>query len=131
VARCLEVEMTSQGESFDEALANPCVALELYFEDQPFPDGVEPSIIAPVDIPGVSPALCPHSGRLAGSLMSGTRRGQHRCHRDRGVRSFLSGAPCRWRCDVKRPVQYPVEITERGQSANPRLQASPSLLMPD
>jgi hypothetical protein len=43
------------------------VALELYFEDQPFPDGVEPPIIAPVDILGVSPALCPHSGGNTGA----------------------------------------------------------------
>jgi predicted RNase H-like HicB family nuclease len=51
VARCLEVEVTSQGESFDEALANLREALELYFEDRPFPEGIEPPIIAPVDIP--------------------------------------------------------------------------------
>lgn len=43
--------MTSQGQSFDEALANLSEALELYFEDQPFPEGIEPPIIAPVDIP--------------------------------------------------------------------------------
>jgi predicted RNase H-like HicB family nuclease len=35
VARCLEVEVTSQAESFDEALVNLREALELYFEDQP------------------------------------------------------------------------------------------------
>ena len=51
MARCLEVEVTSQGESFDEALANLREALELYFEDQSFPEGIEPPIIAPVDIP--------------------------------------------------------------------------------
>jgi predicted RNase H-like HicB family nuclease len=51
VARCLEVEVTSQGESIDEALANLREALELYFEDQPFPESVEAPIIAPVDIP--------------------------------------------------------------------------------
>ena len=33
VARCLEVEVTSQGETVDEALANLREALELYFED--------------------------------------------------------------------------------------------------
>jgi predicted RNase H-like HicB family nuclease len=51
VARCLEVEVTSQGETFDEALSNLREALELYFEDQPFPEGIEPPIIAPVDLP--------------------------------------------------------------------------------
>lgn len=33
VARCLEVEVTSQGETLEDALANPKEALELYFED--------------------------------------------------------------------------------------------------
>lgn len=51
VASCLEVEVTSQGESFDDALDNLREALELYFEDQPFPEGIESPIIAPVDIP--------------------------------------------------------------------------------
>jgi predicted RNase H-like HicB family nuclease len=35
----------------EEALKNLREALELYFEDQPFPDHVETPIIAPVDIP--------------------------------------------------------------------------------
>jgi len=51
VARCLEVEVTSQGESVEEALKNLGEALELYFEDQPLPDRIEAPIIAPVDIP--------------------------------------------------------------------------------
>jgi predicted RNase H-like HicB family nuclease len=51
VARCLEVEVTSQGESVEEALKNLGEALELYFEDQPLPDRIETPIIAPVDIP--------------------------------------------------------------------------------
>lgn len=51
VARCLEVEVTSQGESVESALKNLGEALELYFEDQPLPDRIEPPIIAPVDIP--------------------------------------------------------------------------------
>lgn len=33
VAQCLEVDVASQGESPDEALANLREALELYFED--------------------------------------------------------------------------------------------------
>ena len=32
VAQALEVDVTSQGETLDEALANLCEALELYFE---------------------------------------------------------------------------------------------------
>ena len=51
VARCLEVEVTSQGETADDALASLREALELYFEDQPFPKQVEPLIIVPVDVP--------------------------------------------------------------------------------
>ena len=43
--------MTSQGETFDEALSNLQEALELYFEDEPFPEGIEPPIIAPIDVP--------------------------------------------------------------------------------
>lgn len=50
VARCLDVEVTSQGETVDEALANLREALELYFEDAPLPDLNEPPIIASVEI---------------------------------------------------------------------------------
>lgn len=51
VARCLEVEVTSQGETFEEALANLREALDLYFEDQaaPLPEFQTP-IIAPVEL---------------------------------------------------------------------------------
>lgn len=50
VARCLEVEVASQGGSVEEALANLQEALELYFEDEPVPEGVEPPIIASVEV---------------------------------------------------------------------------------
>lgn len=50
MARCLEVEVTSQGESREAALANLREALDLYFEDEPFPELAEPVIITPVDI---------------------------------------------------------------------------------
>ncbi|HEX9416169.1 MAG TPA: type II toxin-antitoxin system HicB family antitoxin [Gaiellaceae bacterium] len=50
VARCLEVEVASQGETVDEALANLKEALELYFEDAPAPDVIGPPIIASVEI---------------------------------------------------------------------------------
>lgn len=36
VARCLEVEVASQGHTVDEALANLREALELYYEDEAF-----------------------------------------------------------------------------------------------
>lgn len=50
VARCLDVEVASQGASVEEALTNLREALELYFEDTPFPERVEPPIIASVEI---------------------------------------------------------------------------------
>ena len=50
VARCLDVEVTSQGISADEALANLKEALELYFEDSNLPEGVEPPVIAKVEL---------------------------------------------------------------------------------
>ena len=45
VARCLEVEVTSQGESVDSALANLKEALELYFEDSGRPTAVDNPVI--------------------------------------------------------------------------------------
>ncbi len=50
VARCLEVEVASQGQTVEEALANLKEALELRFEGQPLPDRIETPIIAPVDV---------------------------------------------------------------------------------
>jgi predicted RNase H-like HicB family nuclease len=49
VARCLEVEVASQGVSVEEALANLREALELYFEDAPPVTGPHP-IVAPIDV---------------------------------------------------------------------------------
>ena len=50
VARCLEVEVASQGETIEEALTNLQEALELYFEDAPVPEPSEPPIIASVEV---------------------------------------------------------------------------------
>jgi len=50
VARALEVEVTSQGHSIDEALANLREALKLYFEDESLPEDIEPPIIATVQL---------------------------------------------------------------------------------
>jgi predicted RNase H-like HicB family nuclease len=50
VARCLEVEVASQGHTVHEALANLREALELYFEDEALPEGLEPPIIATVEL---------------------------------------------------------------------------------
>lgn len=50
VARCLEVEVTSQGKTMDEALDNLREALELYFDDvHPIEPFTSP-IIAPIDV---------------------------------------------------------------------------------
>jgi predicted RNase H-like HicB family nuclease len=50
VSRCLEVEVTSQGHTVDEALANLREALELYFEDEPLPEAPPQPIVAPIEI---------------------------------------------------------------------------------
>lgn len=50
VARCLDVEVASQGKTVEEALANLKEALELYFEDASLPDGLEPPLIATVEL---------------------------------------------------------------------------------
>jgi len=50
VARCLDVEVTSQGTTVEDALTNLREALELYFEDSPVPQAAEPPIIASIDI---------------------------------------------------------------------------------
>jgi predicted RNase H-like HicB family nuclease len=50
VARCLQVEVTSQGETVESSLANLREALELYFDDEPVPADIQSPIIAPVEI---------------------------------------------------------------------------------
>ena len=50
-ARCLEVEVTSQGETLEQARANLGEALALYFEAEPGHLSVgEAPIIVPVDV---------------------------------------------------------------------------------
>ncbi len=50
VARCLEVEVASQGRAVEEALANLREALELYFEDEVLPERIEPPMIATIEL---------------------------------------------------------------------------------
>ena len=50
VARCLEVEVVSQGETVDESLQNLREALELYFQDEDLPEMIEPPLIAKVTV---------------------------------------------------------------------------------
>lgn len=51
VARCLDVDVVSQGETVDDAVANLEEALGLYFEGEDLPDTLEPPIITTVLIP--------------------------------------------------------------------------------
>ena len=48
MARCLEVDVTSQGDAIEAVLANLREALELCFKDERGPAGSEP-IFAPVE----------------------------------------------------------------------------------
>ncbi len=50
VARCLEVEVASQGRTIEEALANLKEALELYFEGEGLPERLPTPVIAPVEV---------------------------------------------------------------------------------
>jgi predicted RNase H-like HicB family nuclease len=50
VARCLEVEVASQGETVDEALANLREALELFFEDDEVPAAFDHPLVTPIEI---------------------------------------------------------------------------------
>ena len=51
VARCLDVDVVSQGETVEDAVANLEEALGLYFDGEDIPDPLEPPIIATVLIP--------------------------------------------------------------------------------
>lgn len=50
VARCLEVEVASQGATIDEALENLREALELYFEDDEVPASFPHPLVTPIEI---------------------------------------------------------------------------------
>jgi predicted RNase H-like HicB family nuclease len=50
VARCLEVEVASQGETVEEARANLTEALELYFEGDSEAEVAGPAVIASIDV---------------------------------------------------------------------------------
>ena len=52
VSQCVEVDVASQGESVETALANLREALELYFEDGGVVrEPIESTIIATIDVP--------------------------------------------------------------------------------
>jgi predicted RNase H-like HicB family nuclease len=50
VARCLEVEVASQGETVEEALNNLREALELYFEDDEVPASFDHPLVTTIEI---------------------------------------------------------------------------------
>lgn len=50
VARCVQVEVASQGRTVDEALASLRDALELHFEGEPLPQTPQQPIVAPIEI---------------------------------------------------------------------------------
>jgi predicted RNase H-like HicB family nuclease len=50
VARCLEVEVASQGETVDDALVNLREALELYFEDDEVPASFVHPLVTSIEI---------------------------------------------------------------------------------
>lgn len=49
VARCLEIEVASQGRTADEAIENLTEALELFLEDNDLPQ-MEPPIISTIEL---------------------------------------------------------------------------------
>ena len=51
VAKCLDVDVVSQGTNFEEAVANLEEALALYFEDEKLPESLEPPVITTVLLP--------------------------------------------------------------------------------
>jgi len=50
VARCLEVEVTSEGKTLEDARHNLVEALELYFEGDTLAEVGGPPVIAPIDV---------------------------------------------------------------------------------
>lgn len=49
VARCLEAEVASQGETVEESQTNLQEALELLYEDQPLAHGLQPAIVSTIE----------------------------------------------------------------------------------
>jgi predicted RNase H-like HicB family nuclease len=50
VAQCLEVDVSSFGDTQEEALAMVTEALELWFEDAPVPDHLNRPVVTTVDL---------------------------------------------------------------------------------
>jgi predicted RNase H-like HicB family nuclease len=50
VARCLEVEATSQGETVEEAIADLRHVVEVYLEEEPAPSAPSPPLVTSLDV---------------------------------------------------------------------------------
>ncbi len=50
VARCLEVEATSQGETIEQALANLRDVVEVYLEEEPAPEMPQTPLVTSFDV---------------------------------------------------------------------------------
>jgi predicted RNase H-like HicB family nuclease len=51
VARCLEIEAVSQGETVEEALANLRDVIEAYLEEEGVPPALAPPLVTSIDVP--------------------------------------------------------------------------------
>jgi predicted RNase H-like HicB family nuclease len=50
VARCLEIEATSQGQTVEEAIANLRDVVEVYLEEEPAPSAPSPPLVTSFDV---------------------------------------------------------------------------------
>jgi predicted RNase H-like HicB family nuclease len=50
VARCLEIEATSQGQTVEEAIANLREVVEIYLEEEPTPATPSPPLVISFDV---------------------------------------------------------------------------------
>ncbi|MGH3273623.1 MAG: type II toxin-antitoxin system HicB family antitoxin [Streptosporangiaceae bacterium] len=50
VARCLEIGVTTEGDTLDEALAMLREAVALYLEDEPLPDAIAHPVVTSFEI---------------------------------------------------------------------------------
>jgi predicted RNase H-like HicB family nuclease len=50
VARCLDIEATSQGQTVEEAIANLRDVVEVYLEEEPAPSAPSPPLVTSFDV---------------------------------------------------------------------------------
>jgi predicted RNase H-like HicB family nuclease len=54
IAQCLEIDVASQGNTIEEALANLAEAVELYLEEVPEPDVTATPLVTSFRVPGAA-----------------------------------------------------------------------------